>query len=115
MIRFRDSYVYTMKFMEEIKSGNFTLEEDVLNKTVFTKNITDAMENELTTLCDEILSKVKQENNAYITKIKEYFEQFLSDNLDDLNDIIVDLNIFFSEEAIKALANSLEYSLNIYQ
>ena len=113
MIRFRDSYVYTMKFMEEIKSGNFTLEEDVLNKTVFTKNITDAMENELTALCDEILSKVKQENNAYITKIKEYFEQFLSDNLDDLNDIIVDLNIFFSEEAIKALANSLEYSLNI--
>ena len=31
MIKFRENYIYTMKFMEEIKSGNFTLEEDVLN------------------------------------------------------------------------------------
>ncbi len=113
MIRFRDSYVYTMKFMEEIKRGNFTLEEDVLNQTEFAKSIKNTMENDIKHLCDEILSKVKQENNAYITKINEYLNQFLSDNLDDLNEIIANLNIFFSEEAIKALADSLENSLNI--
>ena len=36
MIKFRENYIYTMEFMEEIKSGNFTLEEDVLNTSLFT-------------------------------------------------------------------------------
>ena len=39
MIKFRENYIFTVKFMEQIKSGNFTLEEDVLNNTLFTEKI----------------------------------------------------------------------------
>ena len=39
MIKFRESYIYTVKFMEEIKAGNFTLEEDMLNTSLFTSNV----------------------------------------------------------------------------
>ena len=113
MIKFRDSFIYTVKFMEEIKTGNFTLEEDVLNTTTFTTDVKNKMENDIKTLCDEIISKIKRENEIYIGKIKRYFDSFLEENLDNLNDIIFDLNVIFSEEAIKALANSFENALNI--
>ena len=113
MIRFKDNYVKTITFMEKIKSGNFTLEEDVLNKTLFTSSIKNQMETELRTICENILKVIKDENNIYIGKIKEYFDTFLDENLDDLNNIIVELSILFSEEAIQNLANNFEISLNL--
>ena len=113
MIRFKDNYINTIKFMEEIKSGNFTLEEDVLNKTLFTASIKNQMETQLRTICENILKVIKEENDIYIGKIKDYFDTFLDENLDDLNNIIVELSILFSEEAIQNLANNFEMSLNL--
>ena len=104
MIKFREGYIYTIKFMEEIKSGNFTLEEDVLNTTLFSQSEKNKMENELKSLCDNILNIIKKENEVYMEKIKRYFDKFLDDNLDNLNDIIIDISIIFSEEAIQTMA-----------
>ena len=104
MIKFREGYIYTIKFMEEIKSGNFTLEEDVLNTTFFSQNEKNKMENWLKSLCDNILNIIKKENEVYMEKIKRYFDKFLDDNLDNLNDIIIDISIIFSEEAIQTMA-----------
>ena len=112
MIKFRESYITTINFMEQIKKGNFTLEEDVLNKTLFTKSEKDKIENNLTSLCEDILDKIKEENDVFINMIKQYFDKFLEDNLDDLNNIIIDLSVIFSEEALQSLSNSFEISLN---
>ena len=114
MIKFRENYIFAIKFMDEIKQGNFTLEEDVLNTTSFSRNIKNQLDNEIKKLCDDILNKIKKENNDYISRIKNYFDLFLDDNLNVLNDIISDLNILFSEEGLQAIADSFESSLNLF-
>ena len=113
MIKFRESYINNIKYMEQIKSGNFTFEEDVLNNTLFTKDEKNLLETEIKNLIDEILNKVKMENEFYIGKIKSYFDKFLKDNLDDLDNYIYDLNSIFSEEAIQDIELSFEKSLNL--
>ena len=111
MIKFRENFIYNIKYMEEIKSGNFTLEEDVLNETLFNQSVKRQMEDDIKSLCDEILNKIKIENDIYLGKINNYSNKFLEDNLDDLNDIITDLNIIFSEEALKEIVNSFKESM----
>ena len=113
MIKFRENYIYTMKFMEEIKSGNFTLEEDVLNTTLFTLEEKNKTETELKNICDGIVTVIKRENDYYLQKIKDYFTIFLENYLDDLNNIIFDLNVLFSEETIKTISETFELSLNL--
>ena len=112
MIKFREGYIYTVKYMEEIKSSNFTFEEDILNTTLFTQNEKNKIENNLKELCDNILNVIKKEKNSYISKINNYFNKFLVNNLENLNDIISDLNILLSEEALFNIAKSFEISLN---
>ena len=113
MIKFRESYINTINYMEQIKTGNFTLEEDVLNETLFNAGEKNKIENDLKDLCDHILEKIKEENDYFIQKIKEYFDKFLDDNLDILNNIIIDLNVIISEEAIQSLSNTFEIAFNL--
>ena len=112
MIKFREGYIYTVKYMEEIKSSNFTFEEDIFNTTLFSQNEKNKIENDLKELCDNILNIIKKEKNSYIIKIRNYFKNFVEDNLEDLNDIITDLNVILSEEALFNIAQSFEISLN---
>jgi len=111
MIKFRENFIETIKFMEEIKSANFTLEEDILNDTLFNQSVKRQMEDDIKFLCDEMLNKLKNENDIYLGKINNYFNKFFEDNLDDLNNIISDLNIIFSEEALKEIVNSFKESM----
>ena len=70
MIKLQEGFVNTVKFMEEIKSSNFTLQEDVLNTTLFTQKEKNAIESDLKYLCDNILNIIKAEKNSFILKIK---------------------------------------------
>ena len=63
MIKFRDNYIYTVSYIEQIKSKNFGLEEDVLNNTSFTPDIISQMEEEIKMVSDEILENIKINNN----------------------------------------------------
>ena len=113
MTNFRESYINIVKFMEEIKVNNFTLEDDILNDTLFTPNIKNKMENELKELSDNIINKIKEENNIYMEKIKKYLDKIFEDNHVELNDIITELNILFSDYAIQEVEKSFEISLNL--
>ena len=112
MIKFREGYIYTVKFMEEIKTGNFTLEEDILNTTLFNKDKKNQIENELKVICDNILNAIKTENNIYNMKIKNLVKNFSDENLEELNDIIYNLDVLLSDEVISNIAQSFELSLN---
>ena len=113
MIKFRESYIDTVKFMEEIKVSNFTLEDDILNDTLFTPNVKNKMENELKKLSDNIINKIKEENNIYMEKIKRYLDKIYEDNHDELNDIIIELSILFSDDSLQEIEKSFEISLNL--
>ena len=111
MTKFRDDYIYTLSYMEQIKSQNFNLEEDVLNTSSFNQGIKNQMEEELKSINDEILNNLKISNN--IEKIKKYLISFLEENLDILNILISDLDLIFSEEQLKSLSRIFELSLNL--
>ena len=112
MIKFREGYIYTVKFMEEIKTGNFTLEEDILNTNLFNNDKKNQIENELKVICDNILNAIKTENNIYNMKIKNLVKNFSDENLEELNDIIYNLDVLLSDEVISNIAQSFELSLN---
>ena len=114
MIKFRENYIFTVKFMEQIKSGNFTLEEDVLNNTLFTQIIKNQLQNDIKQLSEEIIDKIKRENNFYMGKIKNYFDVFFNNNLDNLNDLLSDIDVLFSEEGLQSIAQSFELSINLF-
>ena len=114
MIKFRENYIFTVKFMEQIKSGNFTLEENVLNNTLFTQGIKIQLENDIKQLSKDIIDKIKKENNFYMGKIHNYFDVFLDNNLAKLNDLLSDIDIFFSEEGLQSISQSFELSINLF-
>ena len=99
-------------FPEKIKSGNFTLEEDILNNTFFSNEEKNKIETNLTKLCDDLINVINNEKNTYIQNIKNILNIFFDNNLDNLNDIILDLNVYLSEDALNNLAQSFEISLN---
>ena len=111
MMKFRDSYINTVSYMEQIKSGNFSLEEDVLNKSSFNQEIKSQMEKEIKSISDLILDKIKINNN--IEKIKNYLDSFLEQNLNEINILILNIDLIFSEEHLKSLADDFEISLNL--
>ena len=111
MMKFRDSYINTISYMEQIKSGNFSLEEDVLNKSSFNQEIKSQMEKEIKSISDLILDKIKINNN--IEKIKNYLDSFLEQNLNDINILMSNIELIFSDEHLKSLANDFEISLNL--
>ena len=112
MIKFREGYIYTTKYMEQIKSGNFTLEENILNTSLFTINEKNRIEDNLKQLSDNVLNLIKQEKDFYNNKIKNYIEKFLDNDLDNLNEILTYLNALLSEETVRSIAQSFEISLN---
>ena len=112
MIKFREGYIYTIKLMEELKSGNFTLDEDILKETLFSKNERAKMEKDLKDICDEMLNKIINEKEIYIKKIHYMINLFLSVNIDVLNDKIYELVVILSEEVLYDIQHTFETYLN---
>ena len=111
MIKFKDNYIYTVNYMEQIKTKNFGLDEDVLNKTSFSSNIKNQMEEEIIEISDEILENIKISNNY--DKIQKYLNAFLGEHLNEMNDLISNIDLIFSEEQLRNLADTFEFSLNL--
>ena len=99
--------------MEKLKSENFILEEDILNKTFFSEEEKDKIESELKNLCDNLINVIQTEKNTYMQSIENYLEIFFNDNLDNLNDIISDLDAYLSENDLNEIVQAFESSLNL--
>ena len=108
MTNFRESYTKIIKYMETQKSEQFPLDENTLDTTLFDSNGKNKIESNLTSFRVQISNKIKEENDYYIDNIKTNLTAFLDKNLDTLNSIISDLDILFSEESLKDLADSFK-------
>ena len=113
MIKFRENMINSVKNMEKLKSENFILEEDILNKTFFSEEEKDKIESELKNLCDNLINVIQTEKNTYMQSIENYLEIFFNDNLDNLNDIISDLDAYLSENDLNEIVQAFESSLNL--
>ncbi len=110
MIKFKDSCIEILKYMADIKSQYFTLEENILNQTLFTFDIKENIEKTIANYTENILSKIKREVD-YRKKAKQYIEQFIYEH-GELNEIISDLEILLSEETLSSIVYEFELSLN---
>ena len=112
MIKFREAYTDIMKYMEKEKSEQFPLDENTLKSSLFTSEDKNKIVTDMTSFRVDISNKIKEENNYYIGEIKTKLSEFLTNNLDQLNSLISDINILFSEESLQKLANSFKNAFN---
>ena len=111
IIRFKDSFLNTLKYMDEKKLEYFILKEDVLNESLFSKDVKNDIETTIKKYTENILSKMNREIE-YKKKVKNYIDEFISQYLTELNEILSELEVLYSEEALENIIYAFEISLN---
>ena len=87
MIKFKESFLNLTKYMAEKKSEYFTLDDDVLKESLFTEEAKNNIDSKINEFTKEILSKFEREI-IYKQKAEKVIEEFLSENLTIINEII---------------------------
>ena len=80
MINFRKNCANIIKDMDKQKEELFILNEDVLRESLFTKREENNIQQNISELGVDILNKIKNENNYYLTQRKETIDKFLKEN-----------------------------------
>ena len=112
MTTFRINFIDITKQMDLQKEGNFVPDENTLKGGYFPISEQQHITNELRVLSDEIISKVKEENNLYLDKVNKVINEFLDNNKDYLNQLIMEINILFSKDSLDNIAKSYNNSFN---
>ena len=87
--------------INKIKEQIFTLTEN----DYFSLSQQKSLSSDIRDLYVQISLKLKKENNFYLQNLQEKLDNFVSQNKDYLKSIINKLNVLFSEEKLKILAN----------
>ena len=111
MINFKENYISIMEYMAEKKFEYFTLDENVLYNTLFTAYTKQSIELKIKEFTENILSKMKTEYD-YKKRAEEYINIFITEYLDELEELIADVDILLSEKALEKIVNAYELSLN---
>ena len=111
MKNFKQNYTNIIKYMEKEKYTKFILEEDALKDSFFV-NKSD-IEKDMKDLRSKAVKKIKDENKYYLDNVQSNISKFISEDLEQLNSFISDLDlIYFSEDSLKKLSNSYEKAFN---
>ena len=106
MSKFKENFTNIIKYMNRLKERKFTLIDDSLKEQFFTTSIKDNIKNDISKCGVDIINTIKKENKEYLTQIKDNINNIVNDSLvEDLNSLIFDLNIFFSEENLYKFSN----------
>ena len=101
-----------LKYMDQQKEELFPLKENVLSQNSFTSEIENNMKNDIKNAGEEILKKIKEENNYYLEERQRVIKEFLDKNKEDLEKIVSNLDIFFSVRKLEELAQLYEIAFN---
>ena len=105
MIYFRENYTSIIKYMDKIREEQFPLNEDVLKDGFFSSNEQEIMFNDISQTGISISQGIINENDDYLKSLKNAVETFLKNNQNDLNELMLNLTILFSEESLKNLSD----------
>ena len=112
MTKFRESYTNIMEYLETKKFEYFPLDENTLETSLFKSSDKNKINTQITEFRVQISNKIKEENKYYMDNIKSYLSNFLNDNLEELNSIIIEIDILFSEESLNNLKTSFNNAIN---
>ena len=114
MTIFRNEFTSIIKYMNQLKEEKFPLVENALNGRYFLKSDIDTLSRELKDLRGTIINKIKNENNVYLDEIRKKVNEFLQNNLENLNNIIYELNKELSEVKLGIIDNSYKIAFGGY-
>ena len=102
--------------MNEERDTKFKLEEENLQWTLFKNDQINNIKKTFNNFALKVINDVKAENNKYKNQINTTITNFLNNNKDILNSLILDLYILFSNETLEELSilydKAFEGSLN---
>jgi len=105
MNNFKANYTNIKKYMDQVKEEEFPLNEDVLKDGFLSTKDQESIANKIKELGLDILNEIRNENDDYLKLIKNEIDKFIEENKDDLNDLILNLTLIFSEESLKNLSD----------
>ena len=112
MSYFRNNFSSILIDMTSERENQFTIEEDALKYTLFKNDETKKIKNKFNSFTIDAINEIKNENEEYKNKINETIMKFMKENEDELNSIISDLYILFSNESLKELEYLYDLAFN---
>ena len=98
MTDFRLNFSSIMNDMKNLKENKFFMNKNTLQGEYFSKSDLYKISSNFEDLAYSILLKINQENDLYISTIKNNVNQFLKDNKEYLDNLMKDLEYLFSEK-----------------
>ena len=114
MSDFRKSFTTVIKFMEQEKEDNFPMDEKTLDSNYFPPSEQRKISEDLKTLSEDIINKIKRENTKYLNLIKQKVDDFFLYHKDNLNEIFYELTLLFSEVKLGELDSFYEEAFEGY-
>ena len=111
MINFKDRYNAILRYMIDKKYELFTLEEYNLKGSLFTEEVIASIKTKISEYTTIILQNMKRETE-YKKEAKVIIDNFVSEHLEELDELILDLETLVSEDTLQVMANAFETSLN---
>ena len=110
MINFRENATNILKNMDRQKEELFTLTDDVLSESLFTRGEQTNIQNTISNYTINIINTIRNENDDYLNETQEIINKLVN-NKEDLFNLISNLTILFSEN-LEELANLYEKAFN---
>ena len=101
MTDFRLNFSSIMNDMKNLKENKFFMSENTLLNDYFKESELAQISKDIRNLSNAIILRIKHENDAYISTIKNNVTQFLKENKVYLDNLMKDLEYLFSEKMDK--------------
>ena len=112
MISFEDNITGIIKDMEKQKENQFPLQENVLKYGLFDDDAKEKIKDEINKIKVKVNTDINKENDFYMNKTRQAIKDFEENDIEKLNNIILDLDVFFSREKLKNFADMFEIAYN---
>jgi len=107
-----NNFTSILKYMDKQKEEFFPLNEDVLKSSDFKTEFQNEMKDKIIQEGVQIYNKIKKENNYFLEKKQELIDEFVTNNKNLLENIVLKLDNLFSVVKIEELSNLYEKAFN---
>ena len=112
MKNIKRNFTQILKNMDKQKEALFPLNEDVLKTSNFSIKFQNELRDNITDLGVDISNKIRMENNYYLEAKQKIIKDFLKENKEYLNKLILELENLFSVVSLEELSNLYEVAFN---
>ena len=106
------NFTNILKYMDQQKEEIFPLNEDSLKATYFKTEFQKEIRDKINDAGVQINNKIRRENNYYLEHKQKLIDEFVQNNKDTLEEIVIYLDNLFSIVKMEELSNLYEKALN---